>query len=121
MATVRIFSSDVARCKAFYVGALGFDSVQDWGPAISMVRKGDLELWISGPVSLAAQPWEDGTVPRAGGHSRIVIDLEDESAQVLAVEAHGGRRVNGPITGPGGTQLIVTDPDGNVIELFRSR
>lgn len=121
MARVRIFSSDVARSKSFYVDALGFEPVEDWGPAISILRLGDLEIWISGPVSSAAQPWEDGTVPQPGGYGRIVVDLVDEAAQVAAVEAAGGRRVNGPLTGPGGTQLIVTDPDGNSIELFRGR
>ena len=118
MATVRLFVSDVERAQNFYENALGFELIESWGPALSIVGRDDLQLWLSGPATSAARPWADGTQPISGGFTRIVLPLEDWEAQSEAIGIHGGRVVNGPIQGPGGTQVIACDPDGNCIEFF---
>lgn len=120
MATVRVFVADVDRARDFYEHALGFDVVEQWGPAMVIVQRGDLNLWLAGPASSAAKPWEDGTQPKPGGFSRIVLEIESWEAQAEAIAIHGGRVVNGPLRGPGGTQIIVLDPDGNSIEFFHA-
>jgi len=118
MATVRLFVTDVDRARDFYEHALGFEVVEQWGPAMAIMRRDGLDLWLAGPSSSAAKAWEDGTQPKPGGFSRIVLEIESWEAQAEAIEIHGGRVVNGPIRGPGGTQIIVLDPDGNSIEFF---
>lgn len=118
MAAVRIFVSDVARAREFYQSALGFEVVQSFGPAIAIMSSGDLQLWVSGPVSSAGKAWGDGTQPVPGGFTRIVLPLEDLESLQKRVGQYGGRVANGPIQGPGGTQVVVLDPDGNCIEFF---
>lgn len=77
MATVRLFVSDVERAQNFYENALGFELIESWGPALSIVGRDDLQLWLSGPATSAARPWADGTQPISGGFTRIVLPLED--------------------------------------------
>jgi hypothetical protein len=48
MATIRYLVSDVDAALPFYV-ALGFTLADRWGPPFAMVKRGDLQLWISGP------------------------------------------------------------------------
>lgn len=119
MAAVRILVSDVERAKAFYVEALGFEVVEQWGPAIAIIRRGDTDLWLSGPKTSAAKAWTDGTQPVPGlGFTRPVLDAGDLNVVLAKVVEAGGRVCNGPLKGPGGTQTIIADPDGNTIELF---
>ncbi len=118
MASVRVFVSDVKKATAFYTKALGFEVAESWGPAISILAKGDLTLWVSGPKTSAAKAWEDGTKPEPGGFTRIVLPLEDWENLQAKIHEFGGRIANGPLEGPGGTQIVVQDPDGNCIEFF---
>jgi hypothetical protein len=48
MATIRYLVSDVDAALPFYV-ALGFTLADRWGPPFAMVKRGDLQLWLSGP------------------------------------------------------------------------
>lgn len=119
MATLRVFVWDVSKAKLFYCEVFGFESVEDWGPAMSIVRHEDLNLWLSGPNTSAAKTWAVGTVPKPEiGFTRMVLSLALHDELKANLEQFGGRVVNGPISGPGGTQTIVADPDGNSIELF---
>jgi len=45
--------------------------------------------------------------------------MDDWEAVRDTLESLGGRVANGPLKGPGGTQLVVLDPDGNSIEFFQ--
>lgn len=117
MAIVRVFVTDL-ECALPLYGALGFDVQEQWGPAFAMLQREGLELWLSGPGTSAAQPWADGTQPKPGGFTRIVLPLSVWTENQAAIEAAGGRICNGPISGPGGTQLIACDRDGNSIEFF---
>ena len=118
MATVRLFTTNLTKSINFYGSVLGFVKIEQWGAAFAIVRRGDLDLWLSGPQTSAAKPWEDGTVPIPGGFTRIVLPLPDVIELGELVDKHGGRIANGPLEGPGGVQLIVLDPDGNSIEFF---
>ena len=121
MAAVRYFVADVDRSVAFYTKLLGFDEKERWGPAIAMVEKDGLTLWLSGPVSSAARPMPDGRVPEPGGWNRLVVEVDDHAAMVSALMERGVVFRNEPLTGPGGTQVLIEDPDGNPIEIFQAR
>ncbi len=117
-ATVRLFTNNLTKSISFYAFVFGFEKIEQWGPAFAIVRRGDLDLWLSGPQTSAAKPWEDGTQPVPGGFGRIVLPLPSEIDLGNLVTEHGGSVANGPLKGPGGVQLIILDPDGNSIELF---
>ena len=121
MATVRYLVSDVDRAVAFYVGRLGFETVEQMGAAFARVRRGDLTLWLAGPQSSAARPMPDGQQPSPGGWNRVVIEVEDLAERVSSLTAAGVTFRNAIVTGPGGKQVLAEDPDGNPIELFEPR
>jgi catechol 2,3-dioxygenase-like lactoylglutathione lyase family enzyme len=119
--TVRYLVADVDRSVAFYRDQLGFEVVDVMGVAFALVRRADLTLWLSGPTSSAARPMPDGGQPVAGGWNRFVIEVDDLAARVAALTAAGVSFRNEIVTGPGGKQILVDDPDGNPIELFEPR
>jgi catechol 2,3-dioxygenase-like lactoylglutathione lyase family enzyme len=121
MATVRYLVTDVDRSVAFYVGQLGFEKVEQMGPAFARVRLGDLTLWLAGPQSSAARPMPDGRQPVPGGWNRLVIEVEDLGERAATLTAAGVTFRNAIVTGPGGKQILAEDPDGNPIELFEPR
>lgn len=120
MATTRYLVNDVDVAIAFYVNHLGFTLKQQMGPAFALVNKGELDLWLSGPVSSAAKPMPDGRKPEAGGWNRIVIEVSDLAATVDAMRGAGVQFRNEILTGPGGKQILAEDPAGNPIELFQA-
>jgi catechol 2,3-dioxygenase-like lactoylglutathione lyase family enzyme len=118
MATVRYLVHDVAEAADFYVDRLGFELVERWGPAMAIVRRDDLDLWLAGPQSSAAQPMPDGATPEPGGWNRAVVVVEDLDDVVARLRETGTAFRNEIVTGPGGRQILASDPSGNVVELF---
>ena len=121
MATVRYIVTDVARAAAFYRELLEFEVVEELYPAFARVRRGDLDLWLAGPASSAARPMPDGSQPVPGGWSRLVIQVDDLDAFVARLLNVGATFRNEVMSGPGGKEIILDDPDGNAIELFEAR
>ena len=91
------------------------------GPAFAIVERDGLSLWLSGSQSSAAQPMPDGRVPEPGGWNRLVIEVADVPAEVERLASAGIGFRNEPISGPGGTQVVLDDPSGNPVELFSPR
>jgi catechol 2,3-dioxygenase-like lactoylglutathione lyase family enzyme len=119
MATVRYLVNDVEASIRFYVDMLGFEVVEQYGPAMAITRGGDLTLWLAGPLASAARPMPDGAQPVPGGWNRFVVTTDDLDALIERLVASGARFRNEVVTGPGGRQILVEDPSGNVIELFQ--
>jgi catechol 2,3-dioxygenase-like lactoylglutathione lyase family enzyme len=61
----------------------------------------------------------DGSVPAPGGWNRFVLQVDDLDATVEELRGRGVTFRNDVVTGPGGKQILVEDPDGNVVELFQ--
>lgn len=118
MATVRCIVADVGQAVAFYCSQLGFSLEQQFGPAMAIVRRDDLTLWLAGPASSAARPMPDGRRPEPGGWNRIVLTVADLDEIVSGLRAAGASFRNDIVTGPGGRQILFDDPSGNAIELF---
>jgi hypothetical protein len=93
---VRYMIDDVADAIAFYTTHLGFTVDQDATPAFAAVSRDGVRLLLSGPTSSGRRPMPDGTRPVPGGRFR-----------------------NDTITWPGGSQILLEDPSGNVVELFQ--
>ena len=120
-ASVRYIVADVDRSVTFYRDILGFKLEQQMGPAFARMSRADLTLWLSGPTSSAARPMPDGRQPAPGGWNRFVIEVADLEQVVADARAAGAAFRNDIVTGPGGQQIVVDDPDGNPVELFRAR
>lgn len=115
---VRYLVDDVAAAVDFYTSHLGF-TVQMSSPAFADVRRGPLRLLISGPRSSAGQPMADGALPAPGGWNRIHLVFEDLAAEIERLRGEGVPFRNDVVTGPGGSQILIQDPSGNLVELFQ--
>jgi catechol 2,3-dioxygenase-like lactoylglutathione lyase family enzyme len=120
VASVRYLVDDVDAALPFYL-ALGFREVERWGPPFAILERGDLKLWLSGPGTSAQRRLSDGTQPGPGGWNRFVLEVEDLDQAVSSLKSAGALFRSDPITGPGGRQVLTSDPSGNPIELFEPR
>ncbi len=118
MASVRYIVRDVTAAVAFYSGALGFTLRQQFGPAMAILARGDLTLWVAGPHASASKPMPDGRQPEPGGWNRFVIEVSGLDDLVARLRAEGVAFRNDIVSGPGGRQILCEDPSGNCIELF---
>jgi catechol 2,3-dioxygenase-like lactoylglutathione lyase family enzyme len=118
MASVRYLVTDVQKAVDFYSTHLDF-TVQQQFPAMAILTRGDLTLWLAGPHASASRPMPDGRKPEPGGWSRFVVETHDLVATVAKLKAAGVRFRNEIVSGPGGKQVLVEDPCGNVVELFQ--
>ncbi|PBB23464.1 glyoxalase [Mesorhizobium sp. WSM4312] len=115
---VRYMVSDVDDAVAWYTQHLGFEQLSNHAPAFADVRRGALRLLLSGPTSSAGRPMPDGERPGPGGWNRIHLIVEDLAAEVARLRTAGLNFRNEIVTGPGGSQILLVDPSGNLVELF---
>ena len=116
---VRYMVDDVDVSIAFYTELLGFELLTSAAPAFADVRRGNLRLLLAGPKSSAGRPMPDGATPAPGGWNRIHFIVDDIDAEVAELRAKGATFRNDVISGPGGKQILLEDPSGNVVELFQ--
>lgn len=119
MVNVRYMVDDVDAAIEFYTKHLGFEVRTSAAPAFADVTRGHLRLLLSGPASSAGRPMPDGTKPGPGGWNRIHLIVTDITAEVARLRDAGASFRNDIITGPGGSQILLEDPAGNVVELFQ--
>jgi catechol 2,3-dioxygenase-like lactoylglutathione lyase family enzyme len=116
---VRYMVDDVEESVAFYTKLLGFELLSNAAPAFADVRRGNLRLLLAGPLSSAGRPMPDGTKPGPGGWNRIHFVVDDIEGEVTRLRSDGARFRNDILEGPGGKQILLEDPSGNVVELFQ--
>jgi catechol 2,3-dioxygenase-like lactoylglutathione lyase family enzyme len=119
MVSVRYMVDDVDAAIDFYTKHLGFTLRMSAAPAFADVARGRLRLLLSGPRSSAGRPMPNGTVPSPGGWNRIHLIVSNIAAEVDRLRAAGLTFRNDIVTGPGGQQILLEDPSGNVVELFQ--
>jgi hypothetical protein len=61
----------------------------------------------------------DGRVPEPGGWNRIQLPMDDLASEVDRLRAAGVRSRNDVVAGRGGSQILLEDPAGNLVELFQ--
>ena len=119
MASVRYIVRSVDQAVTFYRDRLGFTLEQQFGPAMAIVSRDDLTLWLAGPGASASRPMPDGRQPEPGGWNRFVLRVDDLAALVTDLRRQGVTFRNEVVKGPGGQQILCEDPSGNVVELFQ--
>ena len=117
--SVRYMVDDVEAAIDFYTTHFGFEVLTSAAPAFADVKRGGLRLLLSGPASSAGRPMPDGDRPGPGGWNRIHFVCDDIEAEVDRLRSAGVPFRNEMVTGPGGRQILVQDPAGNLIELFQ--
>ncbi len=116
---VRYMVDDVDEAIAFYTKQLGFEVLTRASPAFADVKRGNLRLLLAGPASSAGRPMPDGAIPGPGGWNRIHFIVDDIDTEVARLRDAGARFRNDIVEGPGGKQILLQDPSGNVVELFQ--
>jgi catechol 2,3-dioxygenase-like lactoylglutathione lyase family enzyme len=119
LVNVRYMVDDVNKAIDFYTEHLGFTLRMSAAPAFADVVRGRLRLLLSGPKSSAGRPMPDGTTPEPGGWNRIHLIVSDIAAEVDRLRTAGLTFRNDIVAGPGGQQILLEDPSGNVVELFQ--
>jgi catechol 2,3-dioxygenase-like lactoylglutathione lyase family enzyme len=61
----------------------------------------------------------DGRQPVPGGWNRFQLIVDDIATEVERLRGAGLRFRNEIVRGPGGAQILIEDPSGNLIELFQ--
>jgi catechol 2,3-dioxygenase-like lactoylglutathione lyase family enzyme len=119
LVNVRYMVNDVQQSVDWYTAHLGFEEISNAAPAFADVKRGALRLLLSGEKSSAGRPMPDGERPVPGGWNRIELVVTDLKAEVERLRSRGLKFRNDIVTGPGGSQILLEDPSGNLIELFQ--
>jgi predicted enzyme related to lactoylglutathione lyase len=115
--SVRYIVDDVEAAIDFYTTHLGFTLTASAAPAFAEVARGRLRLLLSGPASSGARVTpEDAAV---AGRNRIHLIFEDLDAEIARLAAAGLSFRTAVFAGPGGRQILIADPAGNLVELFQ--
>ena len=115
--SVRYIVDDVQTAIDFYTTHLGFTVNTSAAPAFADVVRGPLRLLLSGPASSGARATPDDAADP--GRNRIHLLLDDLDAEVARLRDAGLSFRSEVVTGPGGRQVLLADPAGNLIELFQ--
>lgn len=115
-ASVRYIVDDVQAAVDYYTDHLGFTLNMSAGPAFADVVRGPLRLLLSGPASSGARATpQEAASP---GRNRIHLVVADLDAEIERVRAAGLPFACDLVSGPGGRQILLKDPAGNLVELF---
>jgi catechol 2,3-dioxygenase-like lactoylglutathione lyase family enzyme len=116
LVSVRYIVDDVQAAIDFYTSHLGFTLHTARLPAFADVTRGRLRLLLSGPDSTGtrATPTDAATA----GRNRIHLTVDDLDAEIERLRNAGLSFRSDVVAGPGGRQILLADPAGNLIELF---
>ena len=117
-ASVRYLVTDVQAAIDFYTTHLGFTLNTSAAPAFADVVRGPLRLLLSGPASSGARATPDDAA--TAGRNRIHLVVGDLDSEIGRLRGAGLPFRSDVVTGPGGRQILLADPDGNLIELFQA-
>ncbi|MEV1319770.1 VOC family protein [Micromonospora arborensis] len=115
--SIRYLVDDVRAAVDFYTAHLGFHLKTSAAPAFADVVRGPLRLLLSGPASSGARATpDDATSP---GRNRIHLIVDDLDTEIDRLRDAGLAFRSELVSGPGGRQILLADPAGNLIELFQ--
>ena len=116
-ADVRYIVDDVQACIEFYTAHLGFTLNFSAAPAFADVVRGPLRLLLSGPASSGARATPADA--SAAGRNPIQLVVDDLDAEIARLREEGLTFRSELVAGPGGRQILLEDPAGNLVELFQ--
>jgi catechol 2,3-dioxygenase-like lactoylglutathione lyase family enzyme len=114
--SVRYIVDDVQAAVDFYTTHLGFTPNMSAAPAFADVLRGPLRLLLSGAASSGARATPDDSTE--AGRNRVQLVAEDLDAEIARLRDEDVSFRSELVSGPGGRQILLADPSGNLIELF---
>ena len=116
MAAVRYIVSDIAPSVAFYRDKLSFKVDMEVPHQFAALSRDGLTLFLNVPGQGSAG--KAGGNPEPGGWNRFSIETEDLDGMIDDLRGKGASFRGDVASGPGGRQILLQDPSGNVVELF---
>lgn len=116
-ASVRYLVDDVQAAADFYTTHLGFTLNMNAAPAIAQVTRGPMRLLLSGPTTSGARATPEDL--KSAGRNRIHLIFDDLDAEIDRLRGAGLSFRSDLVAGPGGRQILLSDPAGNLVELFQ--
>ena len=116
-ASVRYLVDDVQAAIDFYTTHFGFTLRSSAAPAFADVVRGPLRLLLSGPASSGARATPQDAA--SAGRNRIHLNVDDLDSEIERLRTAGLSFRSDVVQGPGGRQILVADPAGNLIELVQ--
>jgi catechol 2,3-dioxygenase-like lactoylglutathione lyase family enzyme len=118
---VRYMVNNIDSATSFYTKYLGFKAQPGATQNFAILNRGNLELVLSTPFGPggAAKPMSDGRKAEPGGWNRIIINVDNLSAEVAKLRKAQLHFRNEIASGPGGSEILLDDPSGNPVELFQ--
>ncbi|MCT9929820.1 VOC family protein [Planotetraspora sp. A-T 1434] len=117
VASVRYIVDDVQAAIDFYTTHFGFTLSFSAAPAFADVVRGPLRLLLSGPASSGARATPEQAA--GAGRNRIHLVVDDLDAEIARLRDASLPFHSDVVSGPGGRQILLADPAGNLIELFQ--
>ena len=117
---VRYIVNDIDAAVAFYSQQLGFRVTARSGSDFALLTRENMQLVLSPPKGPGggSQPMPDGQRPEPGGWNRIIIRSNHLEDDIGTLKNAGVVFRNDVVAGPGGRQILIEDPSGNLVELF---
>jgi len=116
MAAVRYIVSDIAPSVAFYRDMLSFEVDMEVPHQFAALSRDGLTLFLNVPGQGSAG--KAGGNPEPGGWNRFSLETDDLDATIESLRDKGASFRGEVAAGPGGRQILLRDPSGNVVELF---
>jgi catechol 2,3-dioxygenase-like lactoylglutathione lyase family enzyme len=117
---VRYIVDDIDAAVRFYTEHLEFRLSAQSGPYFAILERENLQLVLSPPKGPGggSQPMPDGRRPEPGGWNRIIVKSSNLEGDIAALRKAEVKFRNEVVAGPGGRQILLEDPSGNLVELF---